>query len=372
MRQILFYLSLEDLWILGPGPDHGLLTFGLAWIVLALVLMQSVPVLMNPLGLNHKTNRAALIQIVLTTLGIAGVAHMMMPVAEVPVYGYGAMLMLALLSGCTLAGRRAVQHGLPSKIIWDLGMVVLVAGIMGARAFWLVQYRHIAFANVENPVQFFLTIINLPSGGLVLYGGVLFAGLCYFLFCLYHKISPLMMADIVTPSVFLGLCFGRLGCLLNGCCYGDRCDLPWAISFPPGSVPYMAMVDYGFLSPTALASLPLHPSQVYSAFNGLFLCVLTSLFLARREKYGQVLALGWILYPIMRFLIEFVRGDEFTQFQTGLTISQLVSLGMFACGVCFALFLQFYGRPIGNDAPSSLVTDHPAKTSKPQSGVTTA
>ena len=151
---------------------------------------------------------------------------------------------------------------------------------------------------------------------------------------------PLLLADVVTPSIFLGIGFGRIGCLLNGCCYGDRCDLPWAITFPPGSVPYEVLKQLGFLAPNAVASLPLHPTQIYSSIGGFILAYLTATIFKHRRHVGEVLAVGAIFYPINRFLIEFVRGDEFTQMNTGLTISQLVSIGVLICGAGYLIYLQ--------------------------------
>src|SRR5690606_42000850 len=68
-------------------------------------------------------------------------------------------------------------------------------------------------------------------------------------------------------AVFIGVGFGRIGCLLNGCCFGDRCELPWGIQFPAGSVPFDVLVSRGFLTPDVMATFPLHPTQIYSSID---------------------------------------------------------------------------------------------------------
>ena len=143
------------------------------------------------------------------------------------------------------------------------------------------------------------------------------------------------------PSVFVGMGFGRLGCLMNGCCYGDRCELPWGITFPAGSVPWEAMVYRGFLDADAPATFALHPSQIYSSINGFLLAWLLSAFFPYRRRPGEVFALGCILYPITRFVVEFLRGDELGQFGTDLTAGQLTSIGICAAGVVLMAILSF-------------------------------
>lgn len=178
----------------------------------------------------------------------------------------------------------------------------------------------------------------------MLYGGIILGTISYFVYCFLQKIHPLQLADVLTPSIFLGLGFGRLGCLLNGCCYGDHCVLPWAITFPVDSVPYIALLSMGFITPEATASLPLHPTQIYSSLGGFLFAYVTSVVFEHRRKVGEVLAVGTLLYPINRFLIEFLRGDEFTQFDTGFTISQLVSMGMFVLALAYIIWLEMFGK----------------------------
>jgi phosphatidylglycerol---prolipoprotein diacylglyceryl transferase len=256
-----------------------------------------------------------------------------------PLFGYGLMMLIGLVSGVWMANRRAKQAGLPDEVILDLAVWLFIPGIIGARLFFLVQYHEQVYGRVRTPVEALIATINLTEGGLVLYGGLIAGAVSYFVFCHQRKLQPLTLADIITPSVFIGIGFGRLGCLLNGCCYGDKCDLPWGIVFPAGSVPFQALVHRGFLPPDALASPALHPTQVYSALDGFFIAALTLWYHRYRRVPGDVFGLALLIAPVTRFLIEFIRGDEFGQWGTTLTISQWISLGLFAAGCGLQVYL---------------------------------
>jgi phosphatidylglycerol:prolipoprotein diacylglycerol transferase len=102
----------------------------------------------------------------------------------------------------------------------------------------------------------------------------------------------------------------------------------------------MALVLRGFLSPESLSSMPIHPSQIYSSINALVLAFLTTTYFRYRSRDGAVLAMGMLTYPITRFAIEYLRGDEMGQFGTSFTISQWVSMGIFGAGLVFTFWLN--------------------------------
>ena len=267
------------------------------------------------------------------------------PGKSIPVFGYGFMLFLGFFAAGWTATSRAGSVGLSSDVIWDIGMWMFFAGIAGGRIFYLLQYPQRVFGGKQG-FDLVVAAFNLPDGGLVFYGSVVGGAAAYVAFCWRRKLSALQLGDVLIPSVFVGLAFGRLGCLLNGCCYGDRCELPWAITFPIGSVPDIALVTRGFILPDDTITFALHPSQIYMSINGLILAIVTHAYFRYRHHDGAVLALGWILYPVTRFLIEFVRGDEMGQFNTSFTISQWVSVGLFASGLAFAAWLAQRHRAV--------------------------
>jgi len=145
------------------------------------------------------------------------------------------------------------------------------------------------------------------------------------------------LADCIVPGLLVGLAIGRIGCFLNGCCYGGPCDLPWAVQFPPESPPWLDQAARGLLPAAAAGggmpwSLPVHPAQLYAAIDAAILAMLVCLAsgtpLARRD--GQVFALALTLHPISRLLLEAIRVDEPPALGTPLSISQLVSLLLLA------------------------------------------
>lgn len=257
-----------------------------------------------------------------------------------PINGYGTMLLIGLLAAIRLAERRARAAGLSGELIWDLAVSIFIPGIIGARLFYLVQYHQRVYAGAKSPVEYLIATINLTEGGIVLYGGLVAGAIAYLTFCALRKLPPLTLADIITPSVFVGIGFGRIGCLLFGCCFGDACDLPWAITFPRDSVPYMALVERGFLAPDAPLPPPLHPTQIYSAIDGFLIAGLTLWYHRFRKAPGDVFSLGLILSSATRFCIEFLRGDEYGQWGTALTIAQWISVGLFLIGIGLQVWLH--------------------------------
>ncbi|MFQ5733984.1 MAG: prolipoprotein diacylglyceryl transferase [Planctomycetaceae bacterium] len=259
---------------------------------------------------------------------------------SLPVYGYGFMMFLGFVAAGWTAIRRGRLVGIEKDNIWDACLWVLVGGIGGARLWYTVQYRNDVFRGCEAVTDYLFALVNLQNGGLVLYGGIVGALTAFIVFCRRRKLDWKLMTDVIMPSFFLGLAFGRLGCLMNGCCYGDRSELPWAFSFPLGSVPDMVLVDRGFLDSAQAVTIALHPTQLYSALNALLLATLMHFYFFVRNRDGSVLAFSLLTYPVTRFLIEFLRGDEMGKFNTALTISQWGSLGVFAAGVLYSLWLS--------------------------------
>jgi phosphatidylglycerol---prolipoprotein diacylglyceryl transferase len=258
-----------------------------------------------------------------------------------PINGYGVMMLCGLLCGIWLANRRARTAGLPGDVIWDLAVWLFIPGIIGARVFYLVQHSRDAFFGADTWPQKLFAVINLSNGGIVLYGGLI-AGACgYFAFCYARQLRPLTLADVIVPSVFVGIGFGRLGCLLYGCCYGDACSLPWGITFPAESMPFNALVYRGFVPPDALTTPVLHPTQIYSSLDGFLTAALLVWYTPYRRVPGDVLALALIICPTTRFLLEIIRGDEYGQWGTSLTIAQWISIALLMVGLVLQLVLSW-------------------------------
>ena len=339
MRQVLVRIPWEGIpWGNGHIPLFGVGVLLVVWILFGVLALRSMAKVAG-----RWTWPDPMSAIVWTVVAAAIVQAPQfgprMAPQGIPIFGYGFMLLLALSSAIILAEVRARKAGFAPDMIMDLATALFIPGIIGARLFYLIQHGDKVFAGKQGPVELLFAAINLSEGGLVLYGGVIAGAVAYFVFCAVKKLPPLGIADVITPSICLGVGFGRIGCLLNGCCFGDRCELPWGIVFPHASVPFFALVQRGFLSPDALATPPLHPTQIYSAIDGFLTCALAVWYTRYRRVPGDVFGLALLIAPATRFLIEFLRGDEYGQLGTSLTIAQWISMGLFACGLGLQVYL---------------------------------
>jgi phosphatidylglycerol:prolipoprotein diacylglycerol transferase len=194
-----------------------------------------------------------------------------------PIRGYGMMVMLGVVAATALAAWRAKHRGLDPDVIFTLAFWLLVPGILGARAFYVIEYWPEYVKDYYDPQggfwPFLGSVVNLTKGGLVVYGSFFGAIVGFLLFVWKHRLPPLALADLIAPSMALGVAIGRIGCLLNGCCYGAVCDHPWAITFPAGSVPehtppYRAQVERGQMYGFMLSSHPKKEPYVLATTAG--------------------------------------------------------------------------------------------------------
>ncbi len=221
-----------------PYSWHGVPIFGVG-ILLAIWAVVSAATIF---GLVRRHGTAAEIWGTLPVLLLFGAAIIVLPRVfpdGLPVRGYGLMLLLGITTGVGLAMYRARQGGLDPEIILSLAVWLVVCGVVGARLFYVVEYWDQSFAG-RGPRDTLLEILNIPAGGLVIYGGLIGAAIGFAAFMHKHRLPMLAMADLIAPSMAIGLAFGRIGCFLNGCCYGGQTDLPWHVTFPEYSSRYEA------------------------------------------------------------------------------------------------------------------------------------
>jgi phosphatidylglycerol:prolipoprotein diacylglycerol transferase len=248
----------------------------------------------------------------------------------IKIHGFGLMLALALWCSVGLAGWRAKREGLNPEHVDLLAIWVLVVGLLGARIFFVVEYWR--------SFHHWWEIFQIWKGGIVFYGSVLGGAVGFILFRRLHPFPLRPMLDVIAPALALGIALGRVGCFLNGCCYGDLCNLPWAMSFPRDSSPWADQLKEGLIHVGDPRSLPIHPTQLYSALDGLILMLLLSAYYPLRKRDGEVMALLMVTYPVTRFLIEGLRNDE-AGIVFGMTISQAISVVVFLAGIVYWLYL---------------------------------
>ena len=165
-----------------------------------------------------------------------------------PIHGFGIMMLLAVVAATALAVWRAKRLGLNPDLIYALALWMIVPGIIAARAFYVIEYWSTQYMPVyqeRGGMALMGAAMNIAQGGLVVYGGFIAGVFGLLVFAYKYKLPALALADLMAPCMLVGLAFGRLGCLMNGCCYGGVCNLPWAVTFPSQSFAYLSQVERG-------------------------------------------------------------------------------------------------------------------------------
>lgn len=249
-------------------------------------------------------------------------------IGNFPINTYGVLLALAFMVALIVAARLAARDGLPRERIYDLGLWMLLAALVGSKV--LMLWTEPAYR--DNPWQLF-SLDFLRSGG-VFYGGLIGAILIGYLLARYYKLPWWKTADAFAPGIALGQSIGRLGCFSAGCCWGRPTGLPWGVRFTELGHEITGVPVYDEQG----NPLHLHPTQLYEAVATL-LFFFFLLWLHRRKRFsGQVILFYMVLYGAARFLIEFVRDDPRGDIAglttlTGLSTSQMISLIVGICGL---------------------------------------
>jgi phosphatidylglycerol:prolipoprotein diacylglycerol transferase len=235
------------------------------------------------------------------------------------IYAYGFFVAIGFILGFFIAFRRGREEGIPFERMVDLLFCVVFFAIIGSRSlFVLINFEHYR----DYPLQIF----RIWEGGLVFYGGLILAVAVSFGYLRWNRLPVWKFADLFSPSIALGLFFGRIGCFFAGCCYGKETSLPWGITF---------------IDPNSLARLnfSLHPTQLYEALGSLAIFFFLNWKRKRKAFEGQIFWLFLLLYSAIRFLIEFLRDDP-RGFHFGGILSTSQGIGIFLA--IASLFMLFY------------------------------
>lgn len=302
---------------------------------------------------------------------------------ELVIHGFGLMLVIGFLAAMELARYLSRRSGIDPEKFANAALIGLVTGIVGARLSHVLENIRDYTRSDLTFAQNFGNAANITSGGLTYYGGFILAFVSLVGYALWKKIPLRTGMDIVAPCLMVGLAFGRVGCFLNGCCFGAVCDVPWAMSFPYGSPPYLEHVEEGKVQvPPALVrldgdgnpvpldpvqlrspelkslqplaavqrSLRIHPAQLYSAITAFTLAALLISHFTLPHPPGRTFALMMMLEGAARFSLELLRVEPPV---IGLmSLSMVISIGLIAVGiVLWLVFRAPAGEP--NLAPST-------------------
>lgn len=240
---------------------------------------------------------------------------------------YGVAVAVGFALGLWLAARRGLREGLHPEWIADLGVPLILGTVIGARSLYVLTYWQTQFA----PLPFW-HVFAVWEGGLVFYGGLVGATTAGAGYILIRGWPLWKLCDALAPSVALGFACGRIGCLMNGCCFGAACDLPWAIHYP---------ADH------RTGGAGVHPTQLYDAAWALALYAALAWGYRRKQFDGQIFALFLAGYAGLRSLVEIFRGDYGAERFGLFTPAQVFSLLVISA----AALLYFTLRQRARNAP---------------------
>jgi len=237
------------------------------------------------------------------------------------IYAYGFFIVVGFATAIVLAFLKIRKSNIriSFEMMVDLFFYTVLSAILGARILFVLIHFDVYR---QNPLKIF----KLWEGGLVFYGGLLLAIGVSLWYMRWHRLPIWKLADFISPLIALGLFFGRIGCFFAGCCYGKETSLPWAVVFKN-------------TDSLARLNVPLHPTQLYDAANGLAIFFFLNWMEKRKTFDGQIFWLFLFLYSTTRFLIEILRGDP-RGFLFGDLLSTSQGIGILMA--IFSLFVLFY------------------------------
>lgn len=259
----------------------------------------------------------------------------LLKLGPVEIHAYGLMLAISFMVGIYWAMARAPKRGIEKNDILDLSIIVVICAIVGSRFFYVITHLDEfkgRWTDTFNPLQ---SSGQVGLSGLSMLGGVVLVLIALVAYCRIKHISILKLCDTLAPTFALGIGLTRIGCFLNGCCFGRPGDLPWCVKFPLNSP-----------AGSVLQNTLIHPTQLYASLYGFV--ILGIILLADRKKRpdGYLLALFFMLYGAARFFIDFVRYYEASvQFHflgAAFTFNQAISFVLFAIGLVFFIHLQLH------------------------------
>lgn len=278
----------------------------------------------------------------------------------VPIRSYGVMLLVGLVAGSAWLAHNGRYYNLPSGLAVDLALTALVGGILGARLLYVLLDLP-QFAG--NPLSAF----RVWEGGLSFHGGLAGGLLGVYLLSRRRGLRFPTLADAGAPAIALGYALARIGCFLNGCCFGGHCDSFWGMRFAPGSEAAAWSLGLPPGQPATTWGEPLYPAQLLASF--LAIIIFFVLVLTRRlfPRPGHLFIFFLALYGVERFVVEFWRhgasGRPFAPLPA-LTVAQVASIVLTVGALAFLVLTRSRGQAHGTP-PAPSADGKPAKGKRP-------
>lgn len=250
----------------------------------------------------------------------------------------GAVVLAPLPYVVWLWKTRKAQAPMRGRTLLAIAALTVVMAVVGARGWYLATHT----AEYHGKWKF----LEDWRSGFVLYGGLIGGIGAGMLFVLWKKLSILNVGDIMAPGIALGVGIGRIGCFLQGCCWGKSWDGPWAVRFPRESSFYGYLREQGKVGFDDTHTPLVHPTQLYEAVACIAMAMFLLFLIKRRRHYGEVLVSLGIMYSVWRFLLEMMRTDPRPTYWGGMTYSQWVGILVFIF-CAFALYvIKTRGREV--------------------------
>ncbi|MBN1560748.1 prolipoprotein diacylglyceryl transferase [candidate division KSB1 bacterium] len=254
-------------------------------------------------------------------------------IGALEIRAYGLMLALSFLIGIYLSAKRAKSRGIDPNQIMDLSVVLIISAIVGSRLLYVLFHLEEFRGHWLDTINPFQSDGQIGIAGLTVLGGIILCFISSIIYLRAKKLPFYKFADVMMPAVGLGIFLTRIGCFLNGCCYGLPCEGQGhlCVTFPFNSAAGSQFPD-----------VPLIPAQLYSSLYGLIIFI-TLLLAERWKKFdGFLLALFLILYGVARFIIDFYRYYEdsmviLSMGDRGISLNQGLSLILILVGIILLL-----------------------------------
>ncbi len=245
------------------------------------------------------------------------------------VYGYGLMIAIGIFSAYCLAEYRAKKLGLKDELVFGMTIWAVIGGILGGKILYFITILPKILAD---PSLLYQDLLE----GYVIYGALIGGFLAVILYCRRHDMKVLAYLDLTLPSVALAQGFGRIGCLLAGCCYGRETESAFSITF-----------EHSAYAPNGVALIP---TQIISSGLDYLHFIILLIFVKKwKKKDGQVTGLYFMLYSAGRFILEYFRGDLERGSVGVLSTSQFIAIFMFLMGAGFFFGLDITAKRSAKD-----------------------